>query len=62
MRRRAYWKIEDFLAKNPTEELTAADAAAKFGIAQGYAARLLAQMSGDKVVERLSVYRLRRPQ
>lgn len=52
--------LVDFFQQNPTEELTADDAAAKIGCSAGSARNYLASLSGEGILERVSVYRLRR--
>lgn len=52
--------LVEFFKQNPDEELTADDAAAKIGCTAGSARNYLASLSGDGILERVSVYRLKR--
>ena len=52
--------LVDFFLANPQEELTAEDAAAKLGVNETYSGKLLSTLAGLEVLERVSVYRLKR--
>lgn len=47
-----------YFIENPSEELSAEDAAAKFSVGVRYAAVSLSALAGLGVLERVSVYRL----
>ena len=51
--------LRTFFATNPDEELTIEDVATKFSISVKRAGNILAAMSGNGEIERISVYRLK---
>lgn len=51
-------KLVDFFKNNPDEELTVDDAIAKFDLPRTSAMKYLAALSGDGLLERVSVYKL----
>lgn len=52
-------RMVDFFKQNNSEELTAADAAIKFGVTENTARNQLSALAADGVLERVSVYRWR---
>lgn len=52
-------RLREFFEANPTEELSVADAAAKFGCVPATVRAQLSTMTGSGVLERVSVYRVR---
>lgn len=49
-----------FFTKNPSEELSIDDAAVKIGVCGTYAGAALSSLAGAGILERVSVYRLRK--
>lgn len=54
--------LRKFFTDNPDEELTAEDAAMKFGVSIKRAGNILAAMSGKGLLQRVSIYRLKEGQ
>lgn len=52
-------ELVNFFQANPGEELSIKDAACKLGCSAGSARNYLASLSGDGILERVSVYRLK---
>lgn len=54
-------KLSVFFCDNPDEELTAEDAAMKLGISPRSAANYLSMLCSEGGLERVSVYRVKKP-
>lgn len=54
-----FYEMRKFFLRNPDEELSIAEAAMKFDLAPKKAGEYLSFLSGDGLLERVSIYRIR---